>query len=341
MIYTVTFSPTLDYVVSVENFQPGIINRTTSEHVYPGGKGVNVSIALKSFGYENTALGFIAGFTGAEIKRQLHMLGVQNNFINVEQGMSRVNMKIVSDTETAINGQGPQITYEDIGTLYARLRCLVDGDYLVLAGHIPDILPLDMYEQVLDDNVTGSIKGRSCINLSLSRTRTIDFDDIYERFDDFEDGKETDIMVLADKITKAIQVLEQAKEDLAGNGCVGEEDTLDLSIPEEERNEAEKLASDIDKEIEKLKEMLEKLKQSAGGGGSDDTDNNHGSGSGDSESQPSGGDAREDEVRDFLEEQQTRTKEEQEQSQSDYDERNYWSGEDAGFGDDSANPKPW
>ncbi len=203
---------------------------------------------------------------------------------------------------------------------------------------------MDMYEQVLDDNVTGSIKGRSCINLSLSRTRTIDFDDIYERFDDFEDGKETDIMVLADKITKAIQVLEQAKEDLTGNGCAGEEDTLDLSIPEEERNEAEKLASDIDKEIEKLKEMLEKLKQSAGGGGSDDTDNtdnNQGSGSGDSESQPSGGDAREDEVRDFLEEQQTRTKEEQEQSQSDYDERNYWSGEDAGTGDDSANPKPW
>lgn len=203
---------------------------------------------------------------------------------------------------------------------------------------------MDMYEQVLDDNVTGSIKGRSCINLSLSRTRTIDFDDIYERFDDFEDGKETDIMVLADKITKAIQVLEQAKEDLTGNGCVGEEDTLDLSIPEEERNEAEKLASDIDKEIEKLKKMLEKLKQSAGGGGSDDTDNtdnNQGSGSGDSESQPSGGDAREDEVRDFLEEQQTRTKEEQEQSQSDYDERNYWSGEDAGIGDDSANPKPW
>ena len=200
---------------------------------------------------------------------------------------------------------------------------------------------MDMYEQVLDDNVTGSIKGRSCINLSLSRTRTIDFDDIYERFDDFEDGKETDIMVLADKITKAIQVLEQAKEDLTGNGCAGEEDTLDLSIPEEERNEAEKLASDIDKEIEKLKKMLEKLKQSAGGGGSDNTDNNHGSGSGDSESQPSGGDAREDEVRDFLEEQQTRTKEEQEQSQSDYDERNYWSGEDAGTGDDSANPKPW
>ena len=149
MIYTVTFSPTLDYVVSVDNFRTDVINRTTSEQVYPGGKGVNVSIALKNFGFENTALGFTAGFTGAEIKRLLHGIGVQNNFINVEQGMSRINMKIVSDTETAINGQGPQITSEDIGILYARLRCLVDGDYLVLAGHIPDILPSTMYEQVL------------------------------------------------------------------------------------------------------------------------------------------------------------------------------------------------
>ena len=149
MIYTVTFSPTLDYVVEVDNFQTGAINRTSSEKVYPGGKGVNVSIALKNFGYENTALGFIAGFTGAEIKRLLHGTGVRNNFINVEKGMSRINMKIISKDETAINGQGPEITSEDIGILYARLRCLVDGDFLVLAGHIPDTLPSDMYKQVL------------------------------------------------------------------------------------------------------------------------------------------------------------------------------------------------
>ncbi len=200
---------------------------------------------------------------------------------------------------------------------------------------------MDLYEQVLDDNVAGSIKGRSCINLSLSRTRTIDFDDIYERFEDFEDGKETDVLVLADKITKAIQVLEHAKEDLTDNGCVGEEDTLDLSIPEEELTEAKKLASDIDKEIEELKEMLKKLNLPSGAGGSDNTDNNNGGGSGDGENQPSGGDAREDQVRDFLEEQQTRTKEEQEQSQNDYDERNYWSGDEPGTGDESANPKPW
>ncbi len=150
MIYTVTFSPSLDFVVGINKFRTGIINRTTSENVYPGGKGVNVSIALKNFGYENTALGFIAGFTGAEIKRLLHGIGVENNFINVENGMSRVNTKIVSEEETAINGQGPEITDEDIGTLYARLRCLVDGDFLVLAGHIPDTLPSSMYQQVLE-----------------------------------------------------------------------------------------------------------------------------------------------------------------------------------------------
>ena len=158
MIYTVTFSPTLDYVVGIDSFRTGIINRTTSEQVYPGGKGVNVSIALKNFGFENTALGFTAGFTGAEIKRLLHGTGVQNNFINVENGMSRINMKIVSDTETAINGQGPQITKEDIGILYARLRCLIDGDFLVLAGHIPDILPPTMYEQVLQFLTGRSLK---------------------------------------------------------------------------------------------------------------------------------------------------------------------------------------
>ena len=114
---------------------------------------------------------------------------------------------------------------------------------------------------------------------------------------------------------------------------------LDLSIPEEELNEAKKLDSDIDKEIKELKEMLEKLNQMFAGSGSGDSTN--GSGSGNSGAQPSGGSAREDEVRDFLEEQQTRTKEEQELTQSEYDERNYWLGEDAGSGDDDGNLKPW
>ena len=149
MIYTVTFSPTLDYIVGVEHFRTGSINRTTSETIYPGGKGINVSLTLKRLGFENTALGFTAGFTGAEIRRLLRGYGVECNFISVEHGMSRINMKIISDEETPINGQGVRVTPEDIGTLYARLRCLVDGDFLVLAGHIPDSLPSNMYEQVL------------------------------------------------------------------------------------------------------------------------------------------------------------------------------------------------
>lgn len=149
MIYTVTFSPTLDYVVEVDHFRTGTINRTTSEQVFPGGKGVNVSIALKNFGIENTALGFTAGFSGTEIRRLLRDAGVQSNLITVEKGLSRINMKIVSDEETAVNGQGPEITDEDIGVLYTRFRYLIDGDFLVLAGHIPDTLPPSMYEQVL------------------------------------------------------------------------------------------------------------------------------------------------------------------------------------------------
>lgn len=156
MIYTVTFSPTLDYVVSVEHFRTGAINRTTSENVFPGGKGVNVSLVLNSLGYITTTLGFVAGYTGVEIKRLLRMNGVENNFIEVSEGISRINMKIMSDEETAINGQGPQITKEDIGILFTRLRFLIDGDMLVLAGHIPPSLPGNMYEQVLE-----FLKGRN------------------------------------------------------------------------------------------------------------------------------------------------------------------------------------
>ncbi len=156
MIYTVTFSPTLDYVVSVDHFRTGAINRTASEVVFPGGKGVNVSLVLHNLGYITTTLGFIAGFTGIEIKRLLRMNGIESNFIEVPRGMSRINMKIRSDVETAINGQGPEITKQDLGTLFSRLRFLIDGDTIVLAGYIPQSLPSDMYEQVLE-----FLKGRN------------------------------------------------------------------------------------------------------------------------------------------------------------------------------------
>ena len=134
MIYTVTFNPSLDYIVSVDNFTCGIVNRTTDEIIFPGGKGINVSMVLKNLGFENTALGFLAGFTGNRIQELLEEKGVRTDFISVEKGISRINVKLRSREETEINGQGPAIAEMDIKKLYEKLDTLSDGDILVLAG---------------------------------------------------------------------------------------------------------------------------------------------------------------------------------------------------------------
>lgn len=104
MIYTVTFNPSLDYIVSVDDFQLGLTNRTRSELLLPGGKGVNVSVILKNLGIESTALGFVAGFTGAEITRKVEEMGVRSDFIPVKEGISRINVKLKSIDGTEING---------------------------------------------------------------------------------------------------------------------------------------------------------------------------------------------------------------------------------------------
>lgn len=154
MIYTVTFNPSLDYIVSVKEFQIGRVNRTTSEIIFPGGKGINVSIVLGNMGIDSTALGYIAGFTGGEITSRLKSLAAKNqinikqDFIQVEQGMSRINVKIRSDKESEINGQGPEITQKDIIKLYEKLEQLKEGDILVLAGSIPDIMPQSIYMDI-------------------------------------------------------------------------------------------------------------------------------------------------------------------------------------------------
>ena len=118
MIYTVTFNPSLDYIVSVDHFKTGQINRTTKEIMYPGGKGINVSLVLKNLGVESTALGFMAGFTGGEIERLLSEQGVNADFIAVKEGISRINVKMRSDDETEINGMGPAIGEAEIDKLY-------------------------------------------------------------------------------------------------------------------------------------------------------------------------------------------------------------------------------
>ncbi len=149
MIYTVTFNPSLDYIVSVDGFTLGRVNRTTKELVYPGGKGVNVSLVLKNLWMENTALGFIAGFTGTEIERGLKEWGCLTDFIKIPEGMSRINMKLRSQEESEINGQGPKISEDALEELYRKLDAMEPGDVLVLAGSIPNSMPDSSYEQIL------------------------------------------------------------------------------------------------------------------------------------------------------------------------------------------------
>ena len=149
MIKTITLSPSLDYIVDVDSFKEGIVNRSNHEEIFAGGKGINVSIVLKNLGIDNEALGYIAGFTGDEISKRLSEFGVHCNFVKLHEGMSRINVKLRSDKESEINGQGPKITNEDISILNEKLDSLNDGDILVLAGSIPNSLPSDTYENIM------------------------------------------------------------------------------------------------------------------------------------------------------------------------------------------------
>ena len=150
MIYTVTFNPALDYVVTVNHFTPGRVNRTIRENIFYGGKGINVSALLANLGYQSTALGFVAGFTGDEIERGVKKLGFQSDFIKAEKGMSRINVKLKSDEESEINGMGPEITAGDVKVLFEKLSHLEQGDVLVLSGSIPACVDEDIYERVME-----------------------------------------------------------------------------------------------------------------------------------------------------------------------------------------------
>lgn len=155
MIYTVTFNPSLDYIVSVDDFKVGLTNRTSSELILPGGKGLNVSTVLGNLGIENTALGFVAGFTGKEIVSRMKTAGVKSDFILLENGISRINLKLKSIDGTEINGCGPEISEEAVERLMEKLDVLRKGDILVLAGSIPSSMPDDMYRRIM-----GRLNGR-------------------------------------------------------------------------------------------------------------------------------------------------------------------------------------
>ena len=174
MIYTLTFNPSLDYIIRVKDFRTGQINRTSSEKILPGGKGVNVSIVLSNLGHERTALGFTAGFVGEDIEQLMRGYGCGTGFIRTARGNSRINVKMRSETcsakaeraapgspsatepgspdatETEINGQGPEITEEDLAALFAKLDRIKAQDILVISGSVPGSLPSDIYEQIME-----------------------------------------------------------------------------------------------------------------------------------------------------------------------------------------------
>lgn len=150
MIYTVTLNPALDYVIRADHFKAGQINRTASEHIYFGGKGVNVSYVLKQLDTESTALGFIAGFTGKALKEGLEKEGIRTCFTDVKTGMTRINVKLKSDEETEINGRGPLITEEEFNDLLEKTGRLKAGDVLILSGSIPSCMKSDAYERIIE-----------------------------------------------------------------------------------------------------------------------------------------------------------------------------------------------
>jgi len=150
MIYTVTFNPALDYVVKVNDFTLGKVNRTVQEEIYPGGKGLNVSMMLGNLGHKSIALGFLAGFTGDRIEELLRKRNVATDFIHLSNGLSRINVKMRMLPETEINGAGPDIPSDEVQKLYEKLDGLKEGDFLILAGSVPSSLPRDIYRLIME-----------------------------------------------------------------------------------------------------------------------------------------------------------------------------------------------
>ena len=149
MIYTVTFNPALDYVVWMDALRPGQINRTNSEEIQYGGKGINVSTVLSALGVENVALGFLAGFTGRALEEGLRNRGIRTDFIWLPDGLTRINVKVKGGDETEINGRGPTVDPVALRALRDKLDRLEAGDILVISGSVPAALSHDVYEQIL------------------------------------------------------------------------------------------------------------------------------------------------------------------------------------------------
>ena len=148
MIYTVTFNPALDYILELDKLEIGKIQKSKTELILPGGKGINVSTVLTNLEIDNIALGYKAGFVGAELERLLRNMKVKTDFIDLEEGNSRINVKISGEEETAINTNGPKISESKILELLEKLKNLTENDFLVLSGSIPSSIKDDIYEKI-------------------------------------------------------------------------------------------------------------------------------------------------------------------------------------------------
>ncbi|MGN0654449.1 MAG: 1-phosphofructokinase [Oscillospiraceae bacterium] len=158
MVYTVTFNPAIDYIVHTSEMKLGATNRSDREEMYFGGKGINVSIVLRELGISSNALGFTAGFTGEAIEKGLADMGIDTDFVRLQKGNSRINVKIKSSEETELNGQGPDIDDKAISALFEKLDNISDGDTLILAGSITSSLPSDIYQRILERLSSKKIK---------------------------------------------------------------------------------------------------------------------------------------------------------------------------------------
>ena len=171
MVYTVTFNPALDYVMNVEKLSTDDINRTESEELYYGGKGINVSAILSRLNIPTVALGFTAGFTGKKLKEMMDDDGIKNDFTELNSGFTRINVKVKFGKELDINANGPEITADKIKELFLKLKKLNDGDYLVLAGSVPASLPDDLYSKILEElsgkniNIVVDTTGNQLLNV--------------------------------------------------------------------------------------------------------------------------------------------------------------------------------
>ena len=179
MVYTVTFNPALDYVMNVQKLSTDDINRTESEELYYGGKGINVSAILSRLNIPTVALGFTAGFTGDKLREMMNYDGIKNDFVELNNGFTRINVKVKFGKELDINANGPKITADRINELFRKLKQLNCGDYLVLAGSVPSSLPDDLYSKILEELSEKNIKivvdttGSQLLNVLIGENRHI------------------------------------------------------------------------------------------------------------------------------------------------------------------------